>query len=118
MARKDISRIGVSERYSKATVHDGTVYVAVQYPDRPDPSPTNQTREVLAKIDWFLAQAGTDKSRLLKATVFVADIADFAAINAVWDAWVVPGSPPARTPVLGPLLRPEVRVAIELIAAV
>jgi len=118
MAGKEIRRIGVSARYSKATVHNGTVYVAVQYPDRPDPSPTNQTREVLEKIDGFLAQAGTDKSRLLRATVFLADIADFNAINAVWDAWVVPGSPPARTPVIGPLLRPEVRVAIEVTAAV
>lgn len=118
MGGAGIKRIGVSARYSKAVAHSGTLYVAVQYPDRPDPSATNQTREVLGKIDAFLAEAGTDKSRLLRATVFVADLADFAAINDVWDAWVVPGSPPARTPVLGPLLRPEVRVAIEVTAAV
>jgi enamine deaminase RidA (YjgF/YER057c/UK114 family) len=114
----DIHHVQASERYSKATGWDGIGHISVQYPEAPGEDPVAQTHEVLGKLDHFMAQLGTDKSKLLKCTVYMARLEDFAAINSVWDAWVVPGRPPARTPVVCEMLRPNVRVGIEAVVAI
>ena len=77
-----------------------------------------QTREALAAIDALLAQAGSDKTRILRAQIFLADIADFAGMNRAWDAWVVPGNAPARATVEARLAKPEWKVEIVVTAAV
>jgi enamine deaminase RidA (YjgF/YER057c/UK114 family) len=77
-----------------------------------------QTRDILASIDRLLAQAGTDKSRLLSATIWLTDMATFGQMNKVWEAWVVPGATPARATVLSPhLAAPEFKIEIAIIAA-
>ena len=113
-----IERHGVNARYSKAVVHGDTIYLAGQV--AVDPVPTGaaeQTRKVLAQIDHYLAECGTDKSKLLSAIVLFSDLRDFDEVNSVWDAWVVPGHTPARTPIQTKLLTPPHRVAIQVIAA-
>jgi enamine deaminase RidA (YjgF/YER057c/UK114 family) len=102
---------------SQAVVHGGTVYVAGQVADDPGPSVSEQTRQVLTKIDALLAEAGTDKSRILFANVWLADIARFNDMNSVWDAWVVPGHTPARATVQSKLARPGMLVEIMVVAA-
>ncbi|MBS0566436.1 MAG: RidA family protein, partial [Proteobacteria bacterium] len=77
-----------------------------------------QTREVLAAIDALLAQAGSDKTRILRAQIFLADIADFAGMNRAWDAWVVPDNAPARATVEAKLAKPQWKVEIVVTAAV
>jgi len=76
-----------------------------------------QTRQVLAAIDALLARAGSDKTRILRAQIFLADIADFAAMNSVWDAWVAPGHTPPRATVQAALARPGWKVEIVVTAA-
>ena len=94
-------RIEVNQRLSEAVVHHDTVYLCGQVADDLKGDIQSQTREVLANIDKMLARAGTDKSRLLSATVYLKTIADYRAINAVWDAWTAPDCAPARTCVAG-----------------
>ncbi len=103
---------------SQAVIHGNTVYLAGQVADDPVPSVAEQTRQVLARIDRLLAEAGTDKSRLLSANVWLADISRFDEMNAVWDAWVAPGDTPARATVQSALARPANLVEIMVIAAV
>ena len=79
---------------------------------------TAQTRSVLAQIDALLAEIGSDKTQILSATIFLPDIGDFAAMNAVWEQWVVPGQTPARATVEAKLAAPELLVEIQVIAAV
>ena len=113
-----IERHGVNPRYSKAVVHGDTVYLAGQVAVDPVPaSAADQTRKVLEQIDHYLAECGTDKSKLLSAIVLFSDWRHFDEINSVWDAWVVPGQTPARTPIETRLLTPPHRVAIQVIAA-
>ena len=111
-----IQRIGVGPRMSKAVVHGNTVYLAGQVGE-PGDDVTAQTRTTLAEIDALLAQAGTDKSKILMATIWLADIADFEAMNAVWDAWVDKANPPARATSEGKLASPEYLVEIIVVAA-
>ncbi|MFP3470927.1 RidA family protein, partial [Micrococcus sp. SIMBA_144] len=89
-----ITRIEPGARMSQAVVHNGTVYLAGQVGHGADV--TAQTQEALAEVERLLAEVGSDKSKLLSTTIWLADIADFAAMNAVWDAWVDPENPPAR----------------------
>ena len=90
-----IRRIGAGPRMSQAVVHGETVYLAGQVATQAaGKSVTEQTREILATIDKLLAEAGTDKTRLLSATIYLADIATFAEMNAVWEPWVAPGATP------------------------
>lgn len=103
---------------SQAVIYGNTVYLAGQVADDPVPSVAEQTRQVLARIDRLLAEAGTDKSRLLSANVWLADISRFDEMNAVWDAWVAPGDTPARATVQSALARPANLVEIMVIAAV
>lgn len=113
----NIPRFGVGPRYSKAVVHGDTVYLAGQVAQNPVPSVAGQTKQILAQIDHYLHEAGTDKSKLLNAFVMFKDLRDFDAVNEVWDAWVVPGSTPCRTPIETRLYAPEFLVAIQVTAA-
>ena len=111
-----IQRIGVGPRMSKAVVHGNTVYLAGQVGE-PGDDVTAQTKTTLAEIDALLAAAGTDKSKILMATIWLADIADFEAMNAVWDAWVDPANPPARATSEARLATPDYLVEIIVVAA-
>ena len=91
----EIKRVETGPRMSQAVVHNGIVYLAGQV-GKPGESVADQTREVLAQIDRLLAECGSDKTRILTAQVWMADMADFAEMNAVWVAWVAPGHAPAR----------------------
>ena len=112
-----IKRIEAGPRMSQAVVHGNTVYVAGQVAGDTSADVSGQTRQILSRIDALLAAAGTDKSRLLSATIYLSNIATFAAMNYVWDSWVVPGSPPARATVEASLAAPEYTVEIVVIAA-
>ena len=111
-----IQRHGSTRRYSDSVVHNGTVYL-VEVPSNLDADITGQTENLLASIERLLAQAGSDKSRLLMATIYLADMADYSAMNAVWDAWLPEGSAPARACVQAHLANPGFRVEIVLTAA-
>ena len=111
-----IQRHGNTHRYSDSVVHNGTVYL-VEVPSNLDADITAQTENLLASVERLLAQAGSDKSRLLMATIYLADMADYRAMNAVWDAWLPEGSAPARACVQARLANPEFRVEIVLTAA-
>jgi enamine deaminase RidA (YjgF/YER057c/UK114 family) len=113
----NISRTGIGPRMSKAVRHVDTIYLAGQVPDNPSEDVAGQTRQVLAKIDAILAEAGSDKSNLLSATIYLRDIATFDQMNGVWDAWVDPKNTPARATVEAKLARPEFGVEISIIAA-
>jgi enamine deaminase RidA (YjgF/YER057c/UK114 family) len=113
-----IKRLGEGKRLSMATIHGGLAYLAGQVPDDLSVGLEAQAAQVLAKIDALLAQAGTDKSNILTATVWLPDIADFAAFNTVWDAWVPAGASPARACVEARLANPSIRVEIAAIAAI
>lgn len=110
-----IRRIGAGKRMSEAVVNAGLVYLAGQVGEGDDI--TAQTRDVLASIDRVLAEAGTSKSNLLQATVWLADMADFAAMNAVWEAWIDPANPPARATGEVRLAGDEYRIEIIAVAA-
>ncbi|MEI8299591.1 MAG: RidA family protein [Pseudomonadota bacterium] len=112
-----IKRIEVGPRMSQAVVHGQTVYLAGQVANDTSLDVTGQTREVLAEIDRLLALAGTDKTRILSGTVYLADIATFAQMNAAWDSWAAPGHTPARATVEAKLAAPEYKVEIVVVAA-
>ena len=112
-----IKRIEPGPRMSQAVVHGNTVYVAGQVASDTSADVSGQTRQILSRIDALLAAAGTDKSRLLSATIYLSNIATFAAMNYVWDSWVLPGSTPARATVEAALAAPEYTVEIVVIAA-
>ena len=113
-----IERKEVGARMSQIVMHGNTVYLAgvVAHANK-GKSVTEQTREILATIDGYLAQAGTNKSKLLTATIYLADMGGFAEMNAVWDAWVTPGQTPARATVEAKLAAPDYRVEIMVQAA-
>lgn len=102
---------------SQAVVHGETVYLAGQVADEPGGDVVAQTRQVLAAIDRLLAAAGTDKTRILSATIYLADIGTFAQMNSVWDSWVPAGHTPARATVEARLAAPAYKVEIQVIAA-
>ena len=112
-----IKRIEAGPRMSQAVVHGSLVFVAGQVAGDTSADVAGQTRQVLARIEALLGAAGTDKSRILAATIYLADIATFAAMNAVWDAWVVPGHTPARATVEAALAAPAYTVEIVVTAA-
>ena len=112
-----IQRIDPGPRMSEASIHAGVAYLAGQVPLTQDADIETQTREVLAEIDELLARCGSDKTRILRAQVFLADIADFAGMNRAWDAWVVPGEAPSRATVEARLANPAWKVEIVVTAA-
>lgn len=111
----DITRIEPGKRMAQAVIHNGIVYLAGQIGQGPDV--TAQCLDALAKVDRLLAAAGSDKSRMLSCTIWLADMADFAAMNAVWEAWVDPENPPARATGEAKLAAPELRVEFIITAA-
>ncbi|HEI8864776.1 RidA family protein [Serratia sp. AKBS12] len=112
----NIERIDPEQRWSEAVIHNGTIYYT-SVPENLDDDATAQTANALAAIDVLLARVGSDKGRILDATIFLADSADFAAMNTAWDAWVVPGSAPVRCTVQAKLMNPKYKVEIKIIAA-
>ncbi len=113
-----IQRIESGTRMSKAVVHGDTVYLAGQVAQQAaSGSVAEQTTDILAIIDGFLKQAGTDKTKLLSANIWLTDIRTFNEMNAVWDAWLAPGCAPARATVEAKLASPNLRVEIAVIAA-
>ena len=112
-----IDRFNVGSRMSQAVLHGDTVYIAGQVADDVTSDAAEQAREILSKIDGLLAKVGSDKTRLLSATVWLADINAYDQVNAVWDAWVSPGAPPVRACVESKLAGPDYKVEIAAIAA-
>lgn len=112
----DITRHGTGPRMSEAVAFNGILWVAGQLGTPGDPV-ADQTRQSLAEVDRILAEAGTDKTRILSAQIWLADIADFAAMNSAWDAWVAPGHTPARATGEARLAAPEYRVEVIVTAA-
>ena len=114
-----IERRHVGKRLSGLVIHHaaGTAYFAGQVAGDPTADVSGQTRQVLKLIDSLLAEAGSDKTKILSATIFLPDMGDFAAMNAVWEEWVVPGQTPARATVEAKLASPEYRVEIQVVAA-
>ena len=112
-----IQRLHPAARYSEVAIHNGTVYLAGQVPADATEDIVGQTRQVLAAVDRLLAEAGSDKTRILRAQVFLADLADYAGMNAAWDAWVPAGAAPPRATVEARLARPEWRVEVVVTAA-
>jgi enamine deaminase RidA (YjgF/YER057c/UK114 family) len=105
-------------RMSQAVTYGGAVHIAGQVADNRKTGIAEQTREVLAKIDALLAEAGTSKSKLVAVNVFLPQIGDFESMNEIYDAWIDPTSPPARACVEARLADPDLRVEITAIAAV
>jgi enamine deaminase RidA (YjgF/YER057c/UK114 family) len=113
-----IERKEVGPRMSQIVVHGNTVYLAgVVARENTAKGVTDQTREILATIDRYLAEAGSDKTKILSANIWLADIATFAEMNAVWDAWVSQGNTPARATVEAKLATPAHKVEIMVVAA-
>ncbi len=112
------ARLPVGPRMSQAVIHGDTVYLAGQVAvEAKGKSVGEQTTEILAVVDRLLAEAGSDKTKILSATIYLADIATFAEMNAVWDAWVPAGHAPARATVEAKLAAPAYTVEIACIAA-
>ncbi|MCC2095251.1 MAG: RidA family protein [Hyphomicrobiales bacterium] len=113
-----IQRINPGPRMSKAVVHGDTVYLSGQVADKAKgASVADQTREILGIIDGLLAQAASDKSKILSVNIWLSDMATFAEMNSIWDAWVDTGNPPARATVESTLAAPDYKVEIACIAA-
>jgi enamine deaminase RidA (YjgF/YER057c/UK114 family) len=113
-----VERREVGPRMSQIVIHGNTVYLAcVVARDNAGKSVTEQTREILATIDRYLGEAGTDKSKLLTANIWLTDIATFNEMNAVWDGWVSPGHTPARATVEAKLAGPQYKIEIMVVAA-
>jgi enamine deaminase RidA (YjgF/YER057c/UK114 family) len=114
-----VKRIEVGPRMSQAVVAGGMVYLAGQVAlDRAGQPVAEQTREILERIDRLLAAAGTDKSKLVTANIWLSDIATFQEMNSVWDAWVDPANTPARATVESKLAAPQFTVEIAVTAAI
>jgi len=112
-----VIRHHVGPRLSEIAVHNGTVYLAGQIAEDTTQDIAGQTREVLGHIDRLLAEANSDKSQLLSVQIYLADMADFPGMNAVWDAWVADGATPPRATVEAKLANPACRVEIVVVAA-
>jgi len=112
-----IQRLHVGPRLSQVAIHGNTVYTAGIVADDPKEDAAGQTRQILTRIDQYLGEAGSDKSRMLSVTIWIADMKDFAAMNSVWDAWVPQGHTPPRACVESKLAAPQYRVEIRVVAA-
>ena len=112
-----LQRYDVGARMSEMAVHNGVCYLAGQVAVGGAPDIGAQTREVLAAVDALLAKAGSDKTKILRAEIFLADMADFPGMNGVWDGWVVAGHTPPRATVQAALAKPEWKVEMVITAA-
>ena len=115
---QDIQRLHVAARYSEAAVFNGVVYLAGMVPECEAQDIRSQTADVLHQIDLRLQEAGSDKTRILRTQIYLQDIGDIAAMNEVWDAWVVAGSAPPRATVQAALANPDYRIEVVVTAAV
>jgi enamine deaminase RidA (YjgF/YER057c/UK114 family) len=102
---------------SEMAIHNGTVYLAGQVADDASQDIRGQTAQVLAAIDRLLTEAGTDKAHILRCQIFIKDLADFAAMNEVWEDWVAPGDAPTRATVQADLAKPEWKIEMVVTAA-
>jgi enamine deaminase RidA (YjgF/YER057c/UK114 family) len=120
-AHPSIERFDVGARLSEMVVHrlgdGGTVYLAGQVAGDATQDMRGQTAQVLAAIDALLARAGSDKSKLLMVKIFITDLAEFPAMNEVWEAWLPAGHAPPRATVVASLARPEWKVEMVVTAA-
>ena len=113
-----IQRFETGPRMSQVVVHGDTVYLAgIVANTTAGESVTKQTQEILSIIDGHLAKAGSDKSKLLSANIYITDMKNFAEMNAAWDAWVSPGNTPARATVEAKLAAPQYHVEVMVVAA-
>lgn len=115
---KEIIRHHVGARLSESAVYGGVVYLAGMVPESGETDIQGQTRDVLAQIDRHLQEAGSDKTRLLRVEIFLANIADIGAMNVVWDQWVSAGSAPPRATVEAKLANPAYKIEVVATAAV
>lgn len=113
-----IERINPGPIMSQAVVHNGTVYLAGLIAADTTADTKGQTEQILAKVDELLAQAGSDKSKILRANIWLTDIGEWALMNEAWTGWVVPGATPARATVEARLAAPRATVEIMIEAAV
>jgi enamine deaminase RidA (YjgF/YER057c/UK114 family) len=113
----EIKRLHVGKTLSEIAVHNGTVYLAGQIAEDLTQNIDGQTREVLGHIDRLLAEAGSDKSRILMCQIYIADMKDFPEMNAVWNEWVAEGNSPPRATVEAKLAKPEWLVEMVVTAA-
>jgi enamine deaminase RidA (YjgF/YER057c/UK114 family) len=113
-----IKRLAPGPRMSGGVVHNNTVYLAGLTADDDNADLKGQTKQILDKIDRLLKEAGTDKSKLLSANIWLTDIRNWAEMNTVWDAWVSPGNTPARATVEAKLANPKLVVEIMVQAAI
>ena len=112
-----VSRFHVGKRLSETAIHNGVVYLAGQIAEDTKQDIVGQTHEVLGHIDRLLAEANSDKQHILSAQIFISDMANFAAMNQIWDEWVVAGHTPPRVTVQAALADPACLIEIVVIAA-
>ncbi|MGR5503624.1 RidA family protein [Vibrio sp. DNB22_10_4] len=112
-----IERLHTKERMSRIVKHNGTIYLCGQVCADATKDITEQTQTMLDKVEALLLEAGSDKQHMLSATIYLKDMQDFQAMNAVWDAWVPAGHAPARACVTGDMAREALLVEISVIAA-
>jgi enamine deaminase RidA (YjgF/YER057c/UK114 family) len=113
-----IKRVNVEKRLSDMAIYNGVAYLAGQVPDDASLDITGQTQQVLATIDRLLAEAGTDKTKILMAQIFITNMKEFDGMNKAWDAWVAAGNSPPRATVEARLANPDYKVEIVVTAAV
>lgn len=113
-----VKRIDPGPRLSEASILGDRIHCSGMIPEDTSTDIRDQVRQVLGEIDALLARGGSDKTKVLSAVIWLADIRDFAAMNEIWDAWVVPGRTPARATVEARLTDPRMRVEIMVVAAI
>lgn len=113
-----IQRFDTGPRMSEMTIHNGVAYLAGQVPEDTGADIVGQTEQVLQAIDDLLKLAATDKTHILRAEIFLADMADFAGMNEAWDKWIAEGATPARATVQAKLARANCKIEIVVTAAV
>ena len=112
-----VRRFHVGDRMSEMAIHNGTVFLAGQVADDATQDIRGQTTQVLAAVDKLLAEAGTDRAHIVMCQIFLSSIADFDAMNSVWDDWVEPGDAPPRATVQAALARPQWKIEVVVTAA-
>lgn len=113
-----IQRFEVGPRLSEMAIHNGTIYLSGQIAEDSGADIVGQTRQVLAAIDALLEQAGSDKSKILRAQIYMTDLAEFPRMNQVWEEWVVPGHTPTRATMQAALAEPKWKIEVVITAAV
>jgi enamine deaminase RidA (YjgF/YER057c/UK114 family) len=113
-----LRRFHTGDRLSEITVHNGTVYLAGQVASDASQDIRGQTAQVLAMIDKLLAEAGTDKAHILMCQIFIKDLADFPAMNEIWEDWLAPGDAPPRATIQAHLAKPDWKIEMVVTAAI